>query len=85
MPSPRVQRREPLHNIWALIGYGIAQINDLVLAIRYVIVVDITVTKRDRVRIRCVVHGVSKVLIERRYATGIDNPDEVLWNMNQQG
>jgi len=36
MPSPRVERWEPLHDFWVLIGYGFLYIDDVV-AIRYVI------------------------------------------------
>ena len=35
--------------------------------IRYVIGVDIAATNRDGVPMCCVVHGVSKVFVERRY------------------
>ena len=54
MSSSGVQWREPLHDFWILIGYGIVDIYDLVVTIRYVIAVGITVTNRGR--IGCVVH-----------------------------
>ena len=57
MPSPGVEWREPLHHFRVLIGYDIFHIDGIVIAIRYVIVVDIIVTKRGRVRICSVVHG----------------------------
>ena len=41
------------------------------MTIRYAITVNIAATNRDRVSIRCVVHGVSKVFVERRYAIAI--------------
>jgi len=46
MPSPRVEWREPLHNFWVLICYDFVHMDDIV-AIRYVIAVDIAVTDRD--------------------------------------
>ena len=54
MPSPRVQWREPPHNLLLLIGYSLVQIDDMVMAIGYVIAVDITAV--TRVSISCVFH-----------------------------
>ena len=86
MPSPRVQRREPLHHFCVLIGYDIVHIDDLVMTIVHVIVVDIRVTKRDRVRICCVLHDVSEVLAERGYAIDSYGGDTGgLWSSDQQG
>jgi len=70
MPSPGVEWREPLHHFRALIGYDIVQV-DGIMTVCHVIAVDIAVTNRGRVPIRCVVHGVSKVFGERRYAIAI--------------
>ena len=43
------------------------------MTICYVVGVDIAVTDRDGVSIRCIVHGVSKVFVECRYDS--DNSD----------
>ena len=75
MPSPRVEWREPLHYFWVLIGYDIVYVDGIVITIRHVIAVDIAVANRDRVPIRCVIHGVSKVFGERRYAIAITVSD----------
>jgi len=69
MPSPGVQWREPLHNLWVLVRYDFVHIYDVVMAIHYVTAVDIAVA--NRVPIRCVVHVVSKVIVESRYALAI--------------
>ena len=62
MPSPGVQWREPLHNLRVLIGYDLVQIDDIVMAIRYVTAVDITAVNSGR--ICCVFHdGMSEELV----------------------
>jgi len=71
VPSPGAQWREPLHYFWVLIGYDIVHVDGIVVAIHHVIAVGIVITNRDRVPIRCVVHGVSKVFGERSYAIAI--------------
>ena len=56
------------------------------MTIHYVVGVDIAVTDRDQVSVRCVVHGVSKVSVECRYDS--DNSDSGiggLWNLLQPG
>jgi len=53
MPSPRIQRREPPHNPRVSIGDGFVHISDVVISIRYAIVVGITGV--NRVRICCAV------------------------------
>jgi len=89
MPSPRVEWREPLHYFRILIGYDIVHIDGIVVAIRHVIAVDIVVTNRGRVSIRCVVrvHGVSEVFGERRYAIAITVVAilELLWDLGKPG
>jgi len=67
MPSPRVEWREPLHYFRILVGYDIVHVDGIVMTIRHVIGVDIVVTDRDRMSIRCVIHGASKVFGEPRY------------------
>jgi len=85
MPSPRVEWREPFHYFWILIGYDI--VHRIVMTISHVMGVDIVVTNRDRVSIRCVVHGVSNVFGERRYVIAITMAAilEVLWNLDKPG
>ena len=57
------------------------------MTIRYVIAVDILVADRDRVRICCMVHGVFKVFVGRRYAIvmamEVISVLEVEWNFHQ--
>jgi len=86
MPSSRVQWREPVHYFRVLIGYDIVHV-DGVMTIRHVMGADIVVTNRDRVSIRCVVHGVSKVFGERRYVIAITVVAilELLWNLDRPG
>ena len=85
MPSPGIQWREPLHYFWVLIGYDI--VHGIVLTVRHVIAVDIVVTNRDRVSIRCVIHGVSKVFGERSYAIAMTVVAilELLWKLDRPG
>jgi len=69
MSSPGVEWREPLHYFWVLVGYDI--VHGIVMTISHVMGVDIVVTNRDRVSIRCALHGLSKVFGERRCAIAI--------------
>ena len=65
VPPPGVQWREPLHYFWVLIGYDIVHVDGIVVVIHQVIAVDIVVTKRDRVPIGYVVHGVQGIGVRR--------------------
>jgi len=60
-PSPRVEWREPLNNIWVLIGYDIVNMDGIVVTIRYVVAVDITGI--NRVWVFCMVDCMPKELV----------------------
>jgi len=72
MPSLGFEWREPSHNLLVLIGYDLVQIDDVVVAIRYVIAIDITAI--NWVGIFCVFHdALSELLvvdISQRQARG---------------
>jgi len=84
MPSPGVEWREPLHYFWVFIRYEIVHVDGTVMAIRYVIAVDIVVTNQGRVSIHYAFHGVSKVSGQRRYVIAITAVTivELLWDLD---